>query len=105
MNNSKKYPFLSLVVAPCVTVFIIAFVFSRFSDNVNRSMLASYIILGAPLVAVFFSVIGLIQFRILQNRGVQVGGLWIYMTVLGLIVAGFLLVVIQLLRCGFSLCQ
>lgn len=104
MNNSKKYPFLALVVASLVTVFIITLISSRFSDNVNRSMLASYIILGAPLLAIFFSVAGLIQFRVLQNKGVQMGGLWIYMTVLGLVVAVVMLFVIQLLRCGFSGC-
>lgn len=103
--SNKKYAFLSAVVATCLTISVITYTFGIFNRRIADLDLFPLATFGLLLLAVFFSVIGLIQFRILQNKGIALGGLWIYMSTLGLVVLGFILLVMEFLKCGFSACK
>ncbi len=86
-----------MLVAACITIFMVTLIFSQFSDQVAHSGMASFLILGSIVFAVLFSVLGLIQFRMLQNKGVAIGGYWIYMTTLGLTVMAVIILFFQIL--------
>lgn len=102
--NNKKYSSLSAIVASCLTVSIITYAFATFNQRISDLAFTPLFIFGPLLLAIFSSIIGLIQFRILQNKGVVLGGLWIFLSTLGLVAFVLIAGILRFWMCGFSGC-